>query len=162
MNFLNKIIENEKYKKNEECFAVINKILLILEKNTSFFVECVWKPSEKCDEIENGYKQFCNKEILKNKFKKSREIKKIIMNNIKNEYPKDVENIEIKYSLKGKKKNVPYYLSKLEENYNIKKYIDEIIEKILELSKKEKFEKYFTKKKKKGRKKYMFDIIKQD
>ena len=160
INFLNKIIENEKYKKDEGFISTINKLLLILEKNISFFVECIWKSAEKCDEIENEYKQFCNEEKIINKFKKSKEIKKIIINKVKNEFSQEVENIEIKYSLKGKKPKDSYFLNKLEENNNIKKYIEEIIEKILELSKKEKFEKYFVKKKKKKRKKYIFDIIK--
>lgn len=149
INYLNNLVKNKIYKKDQEIIVIIKKILLILEKKITFFAEALWKSPEKCNEIENEFKNYCNKEILINKFKKSKEIIKIIINKVEEDYPKDVEKVAIKNELKGDIQKDYNYLNKLEQNDILKSYINQIIEKILEISKKEKFENYFNNKKQK-------------
>lgn len=149
INYLNQIIGNIIYDKDEETIEIIKKILLILEKKISFFANALWKDPEECNEIENEFKNYCNKKILINKFKKSKEIIKIIINKVENDYPKYVKEVEIKNKLERNSQKDYNYLNKLEQNNIIKSYINEIVEKILEISKKEKFENYFNKKKQK-------------
>jgi len=153
INFLNEAVQNNIFKKDEDFIKTIKEILLILENNISYFAESIWKDYDKCNEIQNEFKNFCNKEILINKFKKSKEVIKIIINKIESEYPNELEKIKKSQKIiESKKKdnnNNKNYLNKLEENYKIKCYVNEIIGRILEISKKEKFEIYFREKIKK-------------
>jgi hypothetical protein len=153
INFLNEAVQNNVFKKDEDFIKTIKEILLILENNISYFAESIWKDYDKCNEIQNEFKNFCNKEILINKFKKSKEVIKIIINKIESEYPNELEKIKKSQKIiENKKKdntNNKNYLNKLEENYKIKCYVNEIIGRILEISKKEKFEIYFREKIKK-------------
>ena len=153
INFLNEAVQNNVFKKDEDFIKTIKEILLILENNISYFAESIWKDYDKCNTIQNEFKNFCNKEILINKFKKSKEVIKIIINKIESEYPNELEKIKKSQKIiENKKKdntNNKNYLNKLEENYKIKCYVNEIIGRILEISKKEKFEIYFREKIKK-------------
>ena len=152
INFLNEAVQNNVFKKDEDFIKTIKEILLILENNISYFAESIWKDYDKCNAIQNEFKNFCNKEILINKFKKSKEVIKIIINKIESEYPNELEKIKKSQNIiesKKKDNNNKNYLNKLEENYKIKCYVNEIIGRILEISKKEKFEIYFREKIKK-------------
>ena len=150
IEFLNKIICNKKYHNNEGLIKEAKNILIILDKKISFFVNAVW--NIKCNEIEKEFQKFCNKEILINKFKKSKEIIKIIINIIESNYPESLKKIQKqdnKDKTLTKKDNNFYinYLNELEEEKNgLKNNINEIIQKFLEISKKDKFELYFKKK----------------
>lgn len=160
--FLNQAVENEVLRGDDDFIKRIKEILFILENNISFFIESIWKESDECNELENEFKNFCNKELLIKKFKKSKEIIKIINSKIENEYPNEFEEIRKNNQDKneGNKKeyiNDKFYLNIFEENHKIKSYINEIIGKILEISKKDKFENYF--KVKKIKKKKIFDEI---
>lgn len=155
--FLNQVVENAMLKGDDDFIKKIKEILFILENNISFFVESIWKDSDECNELENEFKNFCNKELLINKFKKSKEIIKIIISKIENEYPNEFAKIRKNNQDKneGNKKeyiNNKYYLNIFEENHKIKCYINEIVGKILEISKKDKFENYFKVKKIKKKK----------
>ena len=146
VEFLNNIINNKEYQNNERLIKETKNILIILENKISFFVDAVWKI--KCNEIEKEFQKFCSKEILINKFKKSKEIIKIIINIIEVNYPEKIKKIK-KHKIKEKSFTNLYinYLSELEEEENgLKNNIDEIIGKFLEISKKEKFELYYKKK----------------
>ena len=151
INFLNQVVENEVLKEDTDFIKKVKEILFILENNISYFAESIWKDSDVCNELENEFKHYCNKELLINKFKKSKEIIKIIISKIESEYPNEIEKIRKNNQDKNEsnKKNYlnninsKYYLNILEENLKIKCYINEIIGKILEISKKDKFENYF-------------------
>ena len=156
INFLNRIIvKNKKNYENKE--KIILDILFILERNISFFIEAIWKDKDICNDLENEFQEFCNKDLLKTKFRKSKEIIKIIIKKVELEYPLELEIIKKYLFLKNGKKNLYLNnimtLKRLEENNKIKLFINEIIEKILEISKKEKFESYFEKKTKKTKSK---------
>ena len=145
ISFLNNIIKDES-NNDKESIKIIKKILLILEKNISFFVEAIWKSLDRCSKIENEFKIFCNKNIFIKKFKKSKEIVKIIKNIIKCEYPKEYEIIIKEKGLKDINSKENNLLNELEENNIIKGNLEIIIEKLLELSKKDKFISYFKEK----------------
>ena len=149
IEFLNSIIYDKKYQNNERLIKEAKDILIILEYKISFFVDAVWNIN--CNEIEKEFHKFCNKEILINKLKKSKEIIKIIFNIIESIFPEKIKKIKAQKICKisTKKDNTLYinYLSELEEEKSgLKNNIDEIIQKFLEISKKEKFELYFQKK----------------
>ena len=92
IEFLNKIIYDKEYQNNEELIKEAKNILFILEKKISFFVEAVWNMG--CNEIEKEFQKFCSKEILINKFKKSKEIIKIIISIIEVVYPEKIKKIK--------------------------------------------------------------------
>ena len=151
IEFLNKIIYDKEYQDNEGLIKESKSILILLEKKISFFVDAVWHI--KCNEIEKEFQKFCNKNILINKFKKSKEIIKIIINIIESNYPEKIiklkkPNDKDKKFIKNENDNVYInFLSELEDEKNgLKNNIDEIIVKFLEISKKEKFMLYFKKK----------------
>lgn len=153
IEFLNNIINDKQYQNNEGLIKEAKKILIILETKISFFVDAVWKI--KCNEIEAEFQKFCSKDILINKFKKSKETIKIIINIIEINYPEKVKKIEKKNNkekILTKKDNNLYinYLNELEDEKNdLKNNIAEIIDKFLQISKKEKFELYYKNKIKK-------------
>ena len=149
ITFLHNILKSE-ICKDKESIKIVKKILFILEKRISYFVEIIWKNPEKCSKVENEFKIFCNKNKFIKKFKKSKEIVKIVKNIIKSSYPKEYEIItkEPENSLTDIKSNEFHLLNKLEENNTIKNCIEKIFEKLLEISKKEKFVSYFSHKKK--------------
>ena len=151
IEFLNKIIYDKEYQNNEELIKEAKNILFILEKKISFFVEAVWNMG--CNEIEKEFQKFCSKEILINKFKKSKEIIKIIIDLIENIYPEKIKILKKpnnKDKVFNKKDNNSLYikfLNELEKEKNgLKNNIGEIIQKFLKISKKEIFEVYFKKK----------------
>ena len=157
INFLNKINEDKKYQKNEEIMLFVREILFILEQNISYFTKSLWnEEGESNNKIKNEYKRICNIESLKNKFIKSKEIIKLIIKKIEIKYSIETENIkkEILIIKDGNTKQNYYnekYFNKLIENNDTKLYVDEIIKKLLEISKKEKFELYFSQKQKKNK-----------
>lgn len=146
IEFLNKIINDKEYQNNERLIKEVKNILIILEAKISFFMDAVW--NTKCNEIEKEFQKFCSKAILINKFKKSKEIIKIIISLIEVDYPEKIKTIKKKNNKEKTFTNLYInYLSELEDEKNgLKKNIDEIIDKFLEISKKEKFELYFKKK----------------
>ena len=150
IEFINNIVYDKEYQNNERLIKEAKDILIILEKKISFFIEAVWNIN--CNEIEKEFRKFCSKEILINKFKKSKEIYKIIINIIEGIFPEKIKKMKPQKKqdkLLTKKDNNLYinYLSELEEEKTeLKNNIEEIIQKFLEISKKEKFELYFQKK----------------
>ena len=77
-------------------------------------LKTIWKDYDKCNAIQNEFKNFCNKEILINKFKKSKEVIKIIINKIESEYPNELEKIKKSQEIINK------YWKEVEEKKNKK------------------------------------------
>ena len=146
IEFLHKIINDKEYQNNERLIKEVKNILIILEEKISFFVDAVW--NTKCNEIEKEFQKFCSKAILINKFKKSKEIIKIIISIIEVDYPEKIKKIKKKSNKEKTFTNLyTNYLSEFEDEKNgLKNNIDKIIDKFLEISKKEKYELYFKKK----------------
>ena len=156
INYLIGAIKTIKLSENEK--NIIQEILMVLDSDISLFIDVLWKEKNKCNDIENQFKEFCNKDLLKAKFQKSKEILKILLKKVYLEYPSELEKI-IKRNFKPKEEfinnliNNINIIKKIKENNKIKLFMNEIIEKMLEISKKEKFESYFKKKRKRKNRK---------